>query len=304
VNESQHLCQLAKAALSAQHRGNPAGAEVLFVLILQDFGSSAVQLLLLLLLPSGDLSPSEWTRAYSRTVGDDDRQRGAGHFHHAALYRRHVSQAAVGAEAAAVFGEEVKAQAVGRKPAGAASAAAAPQQLLLAQDVAPDDLAKGLSELPDAVGVDEGVDHGVGVGQDNGHVHDPGGRPLTLRTVEGEAVDDVERQPADGKQPDDDGQRLGDLDLLLQRGAGILAMDRFHLHQFELAASSHEDAQVDGQHQQQGDEHTGKEVEVDHILHDHHLLKQAPHQAGRAGDVGARGPLVPAHHGGQADDDG
>lgn len=81
-------------------------------------------------------------------------------------------------------------------------------------------------------------------------------------------------------------------------------MKRFHLDQLKLAASGHEDTQVDGQHQQQGNQYTGKKVEVDHILHDHHLLKQALHQAGRAGAVGVVGHLVPAHHGGQADDDG
>lgn len=81
-------------------------------------------------------------------------------------------------------------------------------------------------------------------------------------------------------------------------------MKRFQLDQLELVAGSHEDAQVDGQHQQQGDQYAGKEVEVDHVLHDYHLLKQALHQAGRAGGVGALGQLVPAHHGGQTDDDG
>lgn len=90
-------------------------------------------------------------------------------------------------------------------------------------------------------------------------------------------------------------------------------MKRFHLNQSELVASRHEDTQVDGQHQQQGDQHTGKKVQVDHVLHDHHLLKQAIHQARRAGAVGAAGAagavvtagqLVPAHHGGQTDDDG
>lgn len=219
--------------------------------------------------------------------------------------------AAAAAAAAAVLGQKVNAQAAGLQSDGAALAAAAaaaasssPHRLPPAQDVSPDDLAEGLSELPYAVGVDEGVDHRVGVGEDDGHVHDRGRSPLALGTEEGEAVDDVQGQPADRKQPHDDGQRLGGLDLLLQRGARLLPVNRLHLHQLELVASGHEDAQVDGQHQQQGDQHTGKEVEVDHILHGHHLLEQALHQAGQAGDVGAPGQLVPAHHGGQADADG
>lgn len=118
----------------------------------------------------------------------------------------------------------------------------------------------------------------------------------------------MQRQPADCKQPHNDGQRLGSLDLFLQSGARLLPMKRFHLHQLELVARGHEDAQVDGQHQQQGDQHASEKVEVDHILHDHHLLEQAPHQAGRAGwlagAVGVVGLLVPAHHGCQTDDDG
>lgn len=82
-------------------------------------------------------------------------------------------------------------------------------------------------------------------------------------------------------------------------------MRRFHLHQPELVASGHENAQVDGQHEQQGNQYTSEKVKVDHILHDHHILKQALHQAGRAGAVGVVGLLgVPAHHGGQTDDDG
>lgn len=68
---------------------------------------------------------------------------------------------------------------------------AALRQLLLAQDVAPDNPPEGLSERSDAVGVDEGVDHRVAVGENDGHVHDADRRANTLRTEEGEAVDDV-----------------------------------------------------------------------------------------------------------------
>lgn len=81
-------------------------------------------------------------------------------------------------------------------------------------------------------------------------------------------------------------------------------MSSFHFDQLELVASRHEDAHVDGQHQQQGNQHAGKKVKVDHILHDHHLLKHAPHQAGWAGAVQAVCELVPAHHRGQTNDDG
>ena len=48
-------------------------------------------------------------------------------------------------------------------------------------------------------GVDEGVDHGVGVPQDDGHVEHPEGRARAAGAEEREAVDDVQRQPADGE---------------------------------------------------------------------------------------------------------
>lgn len=112
-----------------------------------------------------------------------------------------MSRAAVGAftAAAAVFSEKVKAEAVRLESDGVSDAvvsgvaltAATLKLFLPAQDVAPDNLTEGLPELPDAVGVDEGVDHGVSVGENNGHIHDPERRTITLRTEEGEAVDDV-----------------------------------------------------------------------------------------------------------------
>lgn len=39
--------------------------------------------------------------------------------------------------------------------------------------MAPDNPPEGLSKLPDPVGVDEGVDDRVGVGKNDGHIHDP-----------------------------------------------------------------------------------------------------------------------------------
>lgn len=103
------------------------------------------------------------------------------------------------ATAAAVLSEQIKAEVIHLECDGVCDAvasgpvptAATVKHLLLAQDVASDNPTEGLSELPDAVGVDEGVDHRVGVGEDNGHIHDPERRTITLRAEEGEAVDDV-----------------------------------------------------------------------------------------------------------------
>lgn len=98
-----------------------------------------------------------------------------------------------------MFSKNVKAEAVCLESdgvsdavvSGVAHTAATLKPLPLAQNVAADNLTKGLSELPDAVGVDKGVDHRVGMGENNGHIHDPERRTLTLRAEEGEAVDDV-----------------------------------------------------------------------------------------------------------------
>lgn len=60
-----------------------------------------------------------------------------------------------------------------------------------AQDVALDNLSEGPSELPNAIGVDKGVDHRVAMGEDYSQVHDPGRRTSTVFTEESEAVDDV-----------------------------------------------------------------------------------------------------------------
>lgn len=135
-----------------------------------------------------------------------------------------MSRAAAGTFTAtvAVLRERVQAEAIRLESDGVSDAVvcraptnATLQQLLLAQDVASDDFMESLSELPDAVGVDYWVDHRVCMGEKNGQIHNQKWGRSTHRTEEGEAVDDVQRQPAHCKQPDYNGQRLGGLDLFL-----------------------------------------------------------------------------------------
>lgn len=147
------------------------------------------------------------------------------------------------------------------------------------QDVAANDLAEGLAELTDAVGVDEGIHDRIGVGEDDGQVHEPGWGMATLRAEEGKAVDDVQGQPAEGEEPHDDGQRLGGVDLLLQRGPRPLPRQRLALHLLQLSPSRQEDPHVDTQHEQQGHHDTGKEVVVHHVVHGDHILKETGHLA-------------------------
>lgn len=99
-------------------------------------------------------------------------------------------------------------------PVGAAGAAL--KMIPAPQDMAADDPAERVAEFSDAVGVDEGVDHRVGVREDDGQVHDAGMRPGALWAEEGEAVDNMQRQPADGEESHNDGERLGGMDLLLE----------------------------------------------------------------------------------------
>lgn len=101
--------------------------------------------------------------------------------------------------------------------------AATLQYLMPKQDVVPDNLTEGLPELPDAVGIDEGVDHRVSMRENDGYIHNPKGRTMALGAEQGKAVDDVQRQPADSKQPNNDGQRLGSLHLLLKSGARLFS---------------------------------------------------------------------------------
>lgn len=151
---------------------------------------------------------------------------------------------------------------------------------------------KGLPELPDAISVDEGVDHRVCVRQDDGRVDEPVVRALTPLAEVVEAVDDVQRQPAQSKEANDDGQRLGSMHLLLQSGLRTFgraaafwrgrSWSDFGPHLEQLAPCCQEDVHVDDEHEEQGQQHTAKKVEIDHVLHGDHPFEEAFAQACRA----------------------
>ena len=132
-----------------------------------------------------------------------------------------------------------------------ASAAVGAEVKLLpaAQEVLGQDLTEGVPEVLDAVSVDDGVDRRVGVGQNDGHVHDNVG-PLQVLVKQREAVEDVDGQPADGEQSHDDGEGLGSPDLLLQQPL-VLAVPVAHtleLNLSQLLPGHSEDLHVDAQH--------------------------------------------------------
>lgn len=84
------------------------------------------------------------------------------------------------------------------------------------------------------------------------------------------------------------------------------------LHLFELPPGCQKDFQVDAKHEEEGHQHTGKEVVVDHVLHGDHCLEETSYHAFTAvagqGVIGVLrfplGAFVPAQHGRQADDEG
>lgn len=137
-------------------------------------------------------------------------------------------------------------------------------------------LPKGHSELPDAVGVNDGVDGGVGVREDDGDVHDEAGFHQ-LSVEEREAVEDVNGQPAESEQAHDDGQGFGGADLALKQAAVMtvaVAGAALQLDLAQLLARHREDLGVDAQHDEQRRQHATEEVEVNHVAHVHHVFKQ------------------------------
>lgn len=69
----------------------------------------------------------------------------------------------------------------------------------LTQDVQVQDPPKGLSELPNAISVDEGIHNRVSMGEDDGNVHHPDMWALTVLTKVVERVDDVQWKPTQSK---------------------------------------------------------------------------------------------------------
>lgn len=118
------------------------------------------------------------------------------------------------------------------------------------KEVACQNFPEGVPEIPDAVRIDDGVDRRIGMREYDGHVHDDVGFPHLRK--EGEAVEDVHRQPAQGKEANDNGQRLGGTDFVLQEPAMLLVLaahavshDAPELDLAQLLPSHREDLDVD-----------------------------------------------------------
>lgn len=129
---------------------------------------------------------------------------------------------------------------------------------------------EGRAKLLDAKGVDYGVDGRIAVGEQDGDVDEEHGL-LTAGTEKRQAVEDVQGQPADGEEEENQGQGLGEIQLLAVILAGVVLVGRHLLVQ--LLVDHVEDLRVDGEHQHEGRQHPAEKVEVDHVLHADDVLK-------------------------------
>lgn len=132
---------------------------------------------------------------------------------------------------------------------------------------------EGRAELLDAKSVDNGVDGGVAVGEEDGDVEEDYGL-LALGTEERDAVDDVQRQPAEGEEEKDQSQRFGQVQLLVVVLVGV-CVTGVKLLIVKLLMNHVEDLCIDNQHEQQGRQHPAEKVEVDHVVHADDVLKLA-----------------------------
>lgn len=72
------------------------------------------------------------------------------------------------------------------------------------------DFPEGRAELLDAESVDDWVDSGVAVGEQDGDIEEDYGL-IAVRAEERDAVDDVEGEPADGKEKKHQSQRFSEI---------------------------------------------------------------------------------------------
>lgn len=179
-------------------------------------------------------------------------------------------------------------------------------RLGLASEMVVPNLQKGDPKLVDAEGVDDGVHGRVAVREEDGDVDEDAGL-LAGGAEEGDAVQDVQWQPAEGEEEEDERQRLGDLQLLPVVLLGVTGGGGYFF--VELLTDQVEHLQVDEDHEKQRRQHPDEEVEVDHVLHADNLLELTldhglPHTPISCPGLLHLTQIVPAEHGCQADHKG
>lgn len=101
-------------------------------------------------------------------------------------------------------------------------------------------------------------------------------RPFQVLVKQFETVEDVDGQPANGKQSHNNGEGFSGPDLLLQQPVvmAVPVANALELDLSQLLPGHREDLQVDAQHDEQGWQHADKEVKINHVPHVHHTLKE------------------------------
>lgn len=90
-----------------------------------------------------------------------------------------------------------------------------------------------------------------------------------------DTVDDMYRKPAQSKNSNNHGQRLGCMNLPLEDGPWV----SHELSALKLLAGHREDLDVDHQHYEKWRQDTSKEIEIHHIAHWDHIFKKTFHRA-------------------------
>lgn len=156
---------------------------------------------------------------------------------------------------------------------------------VLAAEVLLPDFPEGCAELLNAESVDNWVDSGVAMGEQDSNIEEDYGR-LALRAEECDAVDDVEREPAASKEKKDQGQRLSKIQLLVIVLVGV-CVTAGDLLVVKLLVDHVEDLCIDKQHEKQGREHPAEKVEIHHVVHADDVFKLAGDD-----EVGADGAIL------------
>lgn len=144
---------------------------------------------------------------------------------------------------------------------------------VLAAEVLLPDFPEGRSELFNTESVDNRVDSGVTVGEQDGDVEEDD-RLVALRAEEGDAVNDVEGEPADGEEKKNQSQRFSKIQLLVVVFVGVCVTGG-ELLTAKLLVDHVEDLCINDQHEQQRRQHPAEKVEIDHVVHADDVLKLA-----------------------------
>lgn len=132
------------------------------------------------------------------------------------------------------------------------------------------DLNESIPEFLNTERVNNGIDGGVAMTEQDSHIQKAHGI-VTTRTEESDAIQDMQWQPANSEQEEHQCKRFCQLEFfpIISSGVGLVGSDLL----VELLVDHVEDLGVDEQHEDERRQHPAKEVEIDHVLHTDDILK-------------------------------